>query len=194
MFRISVLALIFCFLLPTPNLGVCQDNYAALGAASDQPINITSKRFSAKNIPGGKEVTFEGSVKVQQSDLTLTCDRLVILYDEKMAGSSHNGTQKKQLTKELQTSSGIKSITASGNVKITQNDRMAVAGKAVFDNIKRTITLTEGPPRLWQGPDVLAAQTIIIYLDENRSELLGGDDSLITAIINPPKAKKDKEK
>ena len=194
MFRILVLALILCFLLPAPNFGVCQDNYAALGGASDQPINITSKRFSAKNIPGGKEVTFEGSVKVQQSDLTLTCDRLVILYDEKMAGSSHNGTQKKPLTKELQTSSGIKSITASGNVKITQNDRMAVAGKAVFDNIKRTITLTEGPPRLWQGPDVLAAQTIIIYLDENRSELLGGDDSLITAIINPPKAKKDKEK
>lgn len=194
MFRILVLALIFCFLVPTPNLGVCEDNYAALGSASDQPINITSKRFSAKNIPGGKEVTFEGSVKVQQSDLVLTCDRLVILYDEKMAGTSNNGTQKKQLNKELQTSSGIKSITASGNVKITQNDRMAAAGKAVFDNTKRTITLTEGPPRLWQGPDVLAAQTIIIYLDENRSELLGGDDSLITAIINPPKPKKDKEK
>ncbi len=94
MFRILVLALIFCFLVPTPNLGVCEDNYAALGSASDQPINITSKRFSAKNIPGGKEVTFEGSVKVQQSDLVLTCDRLVILYDEKMAGPATTGPRK----------------------------------------------------------------------------------------------------
>ena len=111
-----------------------------------------------------------------------------------MAGAIQSSSPKNQATKELQTPSGIKSITALGNVKITQNDRMALAGKAVFDNAKRTITLTEGPPRLWQGPDVLAAQTIIIYLDENRSELLGGDESLITAIINPPKPKKEKEK
>jgi lipopolysaccharide export system protein LptA len=116
------------------------------------------------------------------------------MYDEKMQGTEQNGSNKKTVNKELQTASGIKSITASGNVKMTQNDRMAVAGKAFFDNTKRTITLTEGPPRLWQGPDVLAAQTIVIYLDENRSELLGGDDSLITAIINPVKPKKDKEK
>lgn len=172
---------------------LCQKDYLAISPSSNQPINITSKRFSAKNISGGKEVTFEGSVKVQQGDLAMTCDRLVIMYDDKMAGEN-TGVARNQTAKEFQTPSGIKSITALGNVKITQNDRMAVAGRAVFDNVKRTITLTEGPPRLWQGPDVLAAQTIIIYLDENRSELLGGDESLITAIINPPKPKKDKQR
>ncbi|MGD9817596.1 MAG: LptA/OstA family protein [Desulfomonilaceae bacterium] len=171
---------------------LCND-YLSLGPDSDQPINITSKRFSAKNVPGGKEVNFESTVKVQQGDLILTCDRLTILYDEKQG--SNNGTNPvKKLPKELQTASGIKSIIASGAVKIVQNDRMATAGKAVFDNLKRTITLSEGPPRLWQGPDALTAQTIIIYLDENRSELIGGDDTLITAVINPSKQKKEKEK
>jgi len=194
MFRLILIAAFICAVVLISAGGFCQNDYLALSPSSDQPINITSKRFSAKNIPGGKEVTFEGSVKVQQSDLVLTCDRLVIMYDDKMAGTGQNNSPKKQATKELQTSSGIKSITALGYVNITQNDRMAVEGKAVFDNAKRTITLTEGPPRLWQGPDVLAAQTIIIYLDENRSELLGGDESLITAVINPPKPKKDKEK
>jgi lipopolysaccharide export system protein LptA len=194
MFRLVFISAIICAFLWTPDPVCCQSDYLALGPSSDQPINITSKRFSAKNITGGKEVTFEGSVKVQQSDLVLTCDKLLIMYDEKMAGVGQSGSSRKQLTKELQTSSGIKSITALGNVKMTQNDRMAVAGKAVFDNGQRTITLTEGPPRLWQGPDVLVAQTIIIYLDENRSELLGGDDSLISATINPGKTKKDKEK
>ncbi|MCX5872091.1 MAG: hypothetical protein NTY51_02500 [Deltaproteobacteria bacterium] len=194
MFRLAIISAIICALFSTPAPVCCQSDFLALGPSSDQPINITSRRFSAKNIAGGKEVTFEGSVKVQQSDLVLTCDKLVIMYDEKMAGSGQAGSSRKQLTKELQTSSGIKSITALGNVKMTQNDRMAVAGKAVFDNGLRTITLTEGPPRLWQGPDVLVAQTIIIYLDENRSELLGGDDSLISATINPGKSKKDKEK
>ncbi len=194
MVRILLIAIFVMAFLLSPCLCLCQKDYLAISPSSDQPINITSKRFSAKNIPGGKEVTFEGSVKVQQGDLVLTCDRLVIMYDEKMAGAIQSSSPKNQATKELQTPSGIKSITALGNVKITQNDRMAVAGKAVFDNAKRTITLNEGPPRLWQGPDVLAAQTIIIYLDENRSELLGGDESLITAIINPPKPKKEKEK
>ncbi len=188
----SILVLVCSVFIPTEN-SFCQNDYTDL-SSSDQPINITSKRFSAKNVAGGKEVTFEGTVRVQQGDLVLTCDRLIIMYDEKMQGAAQNGSHKKPVSRELQTASGIKSITASGNVKMTQNDRMAVAGKAVFDNSKRTITLTEGPPRLWQGPDVLAAQTIVIYLDENRSELLGGDDSLITAIINPVKPKKDKEK
>lgn len=193
MFRFfSIVFLLCCFFVQIDN-GFCQNDHPTF-SSSDQPINITSKRFSAKNFSGGKEVTFEGSVRVQQGDLVLTCDRLLIMYDEKMQGTEQNGSNKKTVNKELQTASGIKSITASGNVKMTQNDRMAVAGKAVFDNTKRTITLTEGPPRLWQGPDVLAAQTIVIYLDENRSELLGGDDSLITAIINPVKPKKDKEK
>ncbi len=168
-------------------------DFLSLGPDSDQPINITSKRFSAKNIPGGKEVNFEGTVKVQQADLTLTCDRLTILYDEKQ-GSGNGASSLKKASKELQTASGIKSIMASGNVRIVQNDRMATAGKAFFDNLKRTITLSEGPPRLWQGPDALTAQNIIIYLDENRSELVGGDDTLITAVINPSKQKKEKEK
>jgi lipopolysaccharide export system protein LptA len=96
----------------------------------------------------------------------------------------------------LQTISGIKSITATGNVKIAQEERMAVAGKALFDNAKRTITLTEGP-KLWQGPDMLMAHTIIVYLDENRVELHskdGKDDDGIRMRINPGKQKKDKEK
>ncbi len=173
-------------------LAPCND-FLALGPDSDQPINITSKRFTAKNVAGGKEVTFEGTVKVQQGDLTLTSDRLTILYDEKQ-GSGNGASPLKKSQKELQSASGIKTIVASGNVKIVQNDRMATAGKATFDNLKRTITLSEGPPRLWQGPDALTAQNIVIYLDENRSELVGGDDTLITAVINPTRQKKEKDK
>ncbi len=184
--------LVVCFAALSVSVAPGND-FLALGPDSDQPINITSKRFTAKNVTGGKEVTFEGTVKVQQGDLTLTSDRLTILYDEKQ-GSGNGASPLKKSQKELQSASGIKTIVASGNVKIVQNDRMATAGKATFDNLKRTITLSEGPPRLWQGPDALTAQNIIIYLDENRSELVGGDDTLITAVINPSKQKKEKDK
>lgn len=167
------------------------NDFLSLGQGSDQPIDIASKKSTARNTGGGKEVTFDGNVRVKQGDLTLTCDKLIIVYDENK--SSANEGPAKRLPKDLQTISGIRSITATGNVKIAQDERMAVAGKALFDNAKRTITLTEGP-KLWQGPDQLVAHTIVVYLDENRSELIGKDNDEIRVHINPGKQKKDKEK
>jgi len=161
----------------------------------DDPIDVKAKKSTARNTSGGKEVTFDGNVKVTQGDLTLTCDKLIILYNEQHK-SSGTEAPAKRLAKDLQTISGVRSVTATGNVKITQDERMAVAGKALFDNAKRTITLTEGP-RLWQGPDMLVAHTIIVYLDENRAELRsndGKDGDEIRMRINPGKQKKDKEK
>ena len=168
------------------------NEYLSLGKGSDQPIDITSTKFTARNIPNGKEATFEGNVKVNQGDVTLSCDQLVLVYDEKAGARTGEGRVKK-LSKKLENVSQIKSITASGNVKIVQNERMAVAGKALYDNAKRTITLTEGP-RLWQGADVMVANTIIIYLDENRVDSQGGDENPIKFKINPEQQKKEKEK
>jgi lipopolysaccharide transport protein LptA len=151
------------------------NDFLSLGQGSDQPIDIASTKSTARNTAAGKEVTFDGNVRVTQGDTNSVA---------------------KRLPKDLQTISGIKSITATGNVKIAQEERMAVAGKALFDNAKRTITLTEGP-KLWQGPDMLMAHTIIVYLDENRVELHskdGKDDDGIRMRINPGKQKKDKEK
>jgi lipopolysaccharide transport protein LptA len=167
------------------------NDFLSLGRGSDQPIDLAAKKATARNTPSGKEVTYDGNVRVTQGNLTLTCDKLVVLYDEQKKGGGTKAPAKK-LPKDLQTISGIKSITATGNVKIAQEERMAIAGKALFDNAKRTITLTEGP-KLWQGPDMLVAHTIIVYLDENRAELRGNGDE-IRMRINPGKQKKDKEK
>jgi lipopolysaccharide export system protein LptA len=58
-------------------------DYFSLGRSCDQPIDIASKNVNAKNIPGGKEVAFEGNVTVKHGDVTLTCDRLVMVNDAK---------------------------------------------------------------------------------------------------------------
>jgi lipopolysaccharide export system protein LptA len=169
-----------------------ENGYLALGQGSQEPIDITSKKFTTRNIPDGKENVFEGAVKVVQEDVTLTCDKLIIVYDEKK-GAAPAESRNKKLPKDWQNTGNIKSITASGNVKITQNERMATAGKALYDNVKRTITLTESP-RIWQGRDAGIADTIVMYLDENRSEFRGGDASPIKFTINPGELKKEKEK
>ena len=91
----------------------------------------------------------------------------------------------KKLPSDVQTSN-VRTMNASGNVTVVQNDRKAVAGQAVFDNVKRTLTLTDNP-HLKQGADELNADTMIFYLDDGRSEFLGE----ISVFINPGKLKKD---
>jgi lipopolysaccharide export system protein LptA len=168
-----------------------RNEYLAIGKGSDQPITVTSEKFTAKNIPNGKEAAFDGNVRVKQGDVTLTCDRLVIAYDEKTGAGTGEGKVKK-FHRGLDNINQMKSITASGNVKIVQNQRMALSGKALYDNMGRTITLTENP-RLWQGADMLVANTITIYLDENRI-VTEGDKNPINFTINPGQQKEEKEK
>jgi lipopolysaccharide export system protein LptA len=186
-------ALLVTVLLFVSAGGPCngQDDYATLFKSSNQPISITSKKFMARNIPGGKEGVFEADVRVKQGDMVMACDKLVIAYDEEKAKAGGDAAGR-GLSKDLQSVSGIRSITASGNVKIVQNERMATAGQAEFDNVKRTLILKGGPPRLWQGPDMIIGDTIIIYVDENRSEIRSNGDANIKMLIHPGKKKEEK--
>ena len=147
---------------------------SAVYAENDRPvarqgaqgtIDITADKIQIKSRAGVEESVFNGNVTVKQGDVTLSCDKLVIVYDEKKERTAAENKDKKL------TASTIKSITASGNVKITQNERKATADKAVWDYAKRTITLTEGPPRLWQGRDSISGHRIIMHLDENYSAI-----------------------
>ena len=165
--NINISIIGFLVLIVALSAAYAENGYLALEPGSQEPIDITSKKFTTRNIPDGKENTFDGAVKVVQDDVTLTCDRLVIVYEEKK-GATPTESRNRKLPKDLQNTGNIKSITASGNVKISQNERMATAGKALYDNVKRTITLTESP-RIWQGRDAGIADTINMYLDENRS-------------------------
>jgi lipopolysaccharide export system protein LptA len=141
--------------------------YLCLGWGSDKPLDITSKRVNFKAIPNGKKVIFEENVKVKQGDVTLTCDRLVIVYGEK------SGERTKKLSKALENASQMKSISASGNVKIVQNERMAVADKVFFDNGQRSIILKGNPALLRDGLQLLKDGQIIIIRDENGTEHSG---------------------
>ena len=158
------------------------------GKNSQDQIDIAAKKVTMKPSPGGREAIFEGKVTVKQGDITLLCDRLIVLHEEKR-GSTAPGSQNKRLPKDWQTDSMVKTLTALGNVKITQKDLMATAGKALYDHAKRTFTLTEGPPRFWQGRDSGIAKTITMFLDENRFEFLEP-----TFVIIPSEAQKEKEK
>ena len=91
---------------------------------------------------------YEGGVEVRQGDLTLTASAL-----------EGNYTEKNQ----------INQLTARDNVVILKGENIRATGeRALFENATQTITLTNNP-ELQQDGSILTADTIKIFLEENRS-------------------------
>jgi lipopolysaccharide export system protein LptA len=147
---------------------VCAEGAPSSGITPNQPIYLTAENYTEKKMPAGWQRTYQGQVRVHQDDVTLRCDELVVVFGDDKVGSRSWFTQ---LPMRLQRISQMHSMTASGNVRIAQHNRpywntmMAVAERAVFDNVKRTIKLIGGA-KLRHGPESLIGTAIVVLLDE----------------------------
>ena len=95
---------------------------------------------------------YGGGVEVKHGDMVLTADRLEGTYGE---------------------DNQIKQLVAYGNVVITRGATVRATGqKAVYDSASETVALTESP-ELMQDGSILAADTIRIFLREDRSTAEG---------------------
>ena len=115
------------------------------GPGSQEPIDITSDQLEAFNKQ--RKIIFIGNVKARQRDTLIFADRLTTFYDD-------GGNE-------------VQRLLAEGNVRITQEDKVATSDTALFENRQRMIVLT-GNPHLWQGNDELQGDKITVYLDEDR--------------------------
>ncbi len=84
---------------------------------------------------------FEGSVRVVDHQVTLTCEKLYVYFDE---------------------NNQIDSVVARENVHIVQGDRHARAGRAVYRATDGSIVLTENA-RLYRGVEELQGDEIQIF-------------------------------
>jgi lipopolysaccharide export system protein LptA len=153
----------------------CLAGAGGLGAAAapggdrpGQPIQIKSNELSTDS--AGRTATFTGKVSARQGDVTIYCDKLLILYTE----------QGKDVDK----------VEAFGNVRVVQGDRTAQAGHAVYDSKGGKITLDD-KPRVYQGEDEVTGKVITYYLDTQQSVVTGGPDEPVRARINPKEKRKD---
>lgn len=136
---------------------------AAAAEKSNQPINITSDSMEAET--KANKVVFKGNVVAKQQDVTITSNELMATYGD-------NGKE-------------LKDVLASGNVRITQQNKIAAAERALFLNAERKIILT-GNPKVWQGKDIITGEKIIYFLDEDRTIVEGGQER-VRATIHPKK-------
>lgn len=140
---------------------------ASLGApaapdASKEPLKIKSDTLHADNEKG--TATFEGKVVARQGDLTLYADRLVISY-------SSDGRD-------------LSRVEAFGNVRVLQENRQATAAHAVYEP-KGARILLDGSPKVTQDGDVISGKQITYYVNEKRSEVTGGPNERVEAVIHP---------
>lgn len=115
------------------------------GADSKEPTLITADTLT---LDATKRIfTYKGNVTVKQGAMTLTCGEIVGRYDAQ---------------------NRIETIDARKDVVITKDDIRGTSQKALFTARTNTVTLTENPEVHQQG-SALSADSITIFLDENRS-------------------------
>jgi lipopolysaccharide export system protein LptA len=142
-------------------------------AKSESPIQIAADRMEAKQQE--RTVLFEGHVTVQQDDMTLTSNKLKVVA---LAADSKGNPE--ALTDK------IDYIEAEGDVKVTQQDKLATSERAVFYQQEQKIVLY-GHPVVNQGKNKIEGSLITIYLQQGRSIVEGGKDVPVKALLFPGK-------
>jgi lipopolysaccharide export system protein LptA len=115
---------------------------AVAGAQTNTVITSDEMEFDYKR----SIATFDRNVKVTDPQRTITADKIVMTFD---------GTN------------SVKSVTATGNVKIWQAEKVATCRKAVYTAATGEIDLT-GNVWVTRGQDTLATEEVIFWVNEDR--------------------------
>jgi lipopolysaccharide export system protein LptA len=144
-------------------------------ATSQSPIHITADRMETNQ--DENTITFESHVVVQQDDVTVTSNRLKVtmLQGDKTPASVESTPAER-----------IDYIEFEGDVKVTQQDRLATANKAIFYQKEQKIML-HGRPVVTKGQDRVEGNLITIFLKEGRSVVEGSAAAPVQAVLFPGK-------
>jgi lipopolysaccharide export system protein LptA len=133
--------------------------------SSREPISVSADRLEFDYRT--RVLTYKGAVKATQGDMHLQSDTLTITLDE-------------------QSENRVKEVVAQGSVRLSKGTRWATGGRAVFDQLQRTAVLSDDAV-LHDGPNQVSGDRVVVYLDEERSVVEGGNGR-VKAVLFPPQA------
>jgi lipopolysaccharide export system protein LptA len=156
---------------------VCCLALAQAVQAGSVPVNIQadSMRYS----PSGKEVTFEGNVRVIRLDVTIDAAKITI----HLAGnvkSEPGGVA-------AMDPGSISRIVAGGGVRINYQGKRGSCATAVY-HVPEGLLVMEGAPVLEDGKNSIKGHKIKFYLKENRSEVVSGEGQRVNATFHAPES------
>lgn len=176
------LALIICICLISSHLQstaglAAQAASGKSGGNIPTDISATSMRYDDAN----QTVVFEGAVHVKRPDFELWAEKITLHFSKK--GKTGNAQDEGDSTAAKQAGQGmgmqmqagnIDRIVAEKSVRIVKEDKVGTANKGTY-SVKTGILTMEGNPVIQDGKkNSIRGQVIKFYINENRSEVLGG--------------------
>jgi lipopolysaccharide export system protein LptA len=146
----------------------------AAQAGQGVPTKITSDRMHYS--PTGQEVVFEGNVHVNREDMDLRAGTIAIHFAP--------GGEPAQEGQPLDPGR-IEKITASDGVRIERQGKVGTAARATY-LVREGLLRLEGDPVLQDGKNTIRGETIKLYLKDNRSEVVGGENQRVEALFFTP--------
>lgn len=158
---------------------------AAVAAQSGAQENQNQKDTDHTEISAQKmifsrsenKVQFMQEVYLERTDLELWCERLTVYLApeaEISAGSSQEGG--------ISSAQDFERLEAEEQVRIQMQDRTAASKKAVYEGKSDTLLL-QGDVKIQEGPNLIQGESVIIYLQEQRSEVSAGEQGRVRAIF-----------
>lgn len=123
--------------------------------AAGAPINIEADHMTS--LEKENNVLFSGNVDATQADVRIRADKLTVYYTAADEGEKQE----------------VKRLRCEGNVEITKGEWLGT-GKTMNYLAKERKVILSGDAKAWQGTNLVTGNTIIYYLDEGRSEVIGG--------------------
>lgn len=145
---------------------------AGSALAEDPPIHVEADRMTSTEKTNS--VVFTGEVDAKQGDVRIRSDVMTVYYtpkDEKAAKSKDKGAT-------TASTQQVEKLVCTGNVEITRAEWLGTSKKMVYLSKMRQVILT-GNAKAWQGQNMVSGEKIIYYLDEGRSEVIGGTTTTV---------------
>lgn len=140
---------------------------------SRTPVKISSDRMIYDE--NGKNVSFVGNVVAEHGNLTLWANKLSAY----LASSSG-----KQFSAD-----SIERIVAEGSVRAKRGKAEGTCGKLTYFVGEQLLKMEQGP-KLQDGPNSLTGEVINFYIQQNRSEVVGGKGQRVKAVFMTPESVK----
>jgi len=140
---------------------------ATTAYCSNAPIHIEANRMTS--IEKSNSVIFTGDVDAKQGDIRIRSDKMTVYYTSK---------DKKVKKGEKKPTQQVEKLVCLGNVEITRSEWLGTAKRMIYLARKRQVILTDNA-KAWQGQNMVSGEKIIYYLDEGRSEVIGGTSATV---------------
>ncbi len=141
----------------------------------EPPVYIEADQMSSTE--ASNTVLFAGNVDAKQGDLRILSDEMTVHYKED--ATKDQGASAKQK---------IDKLVCVGNVEMSTSEWLGTSDKMIYFSGNRVLHLL-GNAKAWQGENMVAGEKIIYYIDEGRSEVVGG----ATTVVGEGEKKEEKK-